>query len=120
MKKLLNADNPIEVIGTRHGEKLHETLLSREEMVRATDQGKYFRVPLDVRSMVYESYYEDGNSAVADLSDYTSENTDRLGLADTKKLLLTLPELQDVLGIDPPDVPEIELEPMPVSVKVDA
>src|SRR5680860_499479 len=87
----------ITMIGTRHGEKLHETLLSREEMLRATDQGKYFKVPLDVRSMQYESYYEDGQRAVANMNDYTSENTDRLGLEDTKKLLLTIPEIGDVL-----------------------
>jgi UDP-glucose 4-epimerase len=92
-------DAEIKMIGTRHGEKLHETLLSREEMLRASDQGKYFKVPLDVRSMEYERFYEDGEQAVADLNDYTSENTDRLGLEETKKLLLTLPEIDDLLGM---------------------
>jgi UDP-N-acetylglucosamine 4,6-dehydratase/5-epimerase len=99
---LLGQENPdIKMIGTRHGEKLHETLISSEEMVRAIDQDEYFRVPLDVRSMEYERFYEDGDSSVADLTDYTSESTERLDLEDTKKLLLTLPEMQDVLGIEP-------------------
>ena len=98
---LLGQEDPtIKIIGTRHGEKLHETLLSREEMLRATDQVEYFKVPLDVRTMQYERFYEDGERAVVDLNDYTSENTDRLDLEDTKKLLLTLPELGDVLGIE--------------------
>ena len=106
------------MIGTRHGEKLHETLLSREEMVRATDQGEYFRVPLDVRSMQYESFYEDGESTVADLDDYTSQNTDRLNLEDTKKLLLTLPEFEDVLGIEQDDASGFERESAIASSKV--
>jgi len=92
-------ETDIKMIGTRHGEKLHETLLSREEMLRATDQGKYFKVPLDVRSMQYESFYEDGQPAAANMDDYTSENTDRLDLEDTKKLLLTLPEIGNILGM---------------------
>jgi len=106
------ADHEIKIIGTRHGEKLHETLLSREEMVRATDQGEYFKVPLDVRSMQYERFYEDGQTTAVDLNDYTSENTDQLDIEDTKKLLLTLPELDDVLGN--------ELELITDSTKVDA
>ena len=89
-------------------------------MVRATDQGEYFRVPLDVRSMQYESFYEDGDSAIAELSDYTSENTDRLDLEDTRKLLLTLPEFEDVLGIEPDDALGIKLEPFDASMKVEA
>jgi len=97
---LLGQEDPdIKMIGTRHGEKLHETLLSQEEMLRATDQEEYFRVPLDARSMEYENFYEDGETAVADLTDYTSENTERLDIEDTKKLLLTLPEISDVLGM---------------------
>ena len=109
---LLGQQDPeIKMIGTRHGEKLHETLLSREEMSRATDQGAYFRSPLDVRSMEYERFYEDGERAVVDLNDYTSENTDRLDLEETKKLLLTLPELVDVLGL--------KQEPIAPPMKVD-
>jgi UDP-glucose 4-epimerase len=84
----------INVIGVRHGEKLHETLLSREEMVKAVDQGSYFRVPLDARSLEYELYFDEGEQGEADLDDYTSENTERLDLEATKNLLLQLPEIQ--------------------------
>jgi len=118
---LLGQQDPdIKMIGTRHGEKLHETLLSREEMVRATDQGEYFKVPLDVRSMEYERFYEDGQRGVADLDEYTSENTDRLDLEDTKKLLLTLPEVEKVLGIEPNDASGIEPESVAASMKLDS
>jgi UDP-glucose 4-epimerase len=110
---LFGQDDPdIKMIGTRHGEKLHETLLSREEMVRATDQGRYFKVPLDVRTLQYERFYEDGDRAEVDPHDYTSENTDRLDLEDTRKLLLTLPELDDLL--------RVELERVAASMKVPA
>ncbi len=84
----------IKVIGTRHGEKLHETLLSREEMVKAADQGAYYRVPLDARSLDYELYYDKGRTEVAALEDYTSENTDQMDVDQTVKLLLELPEVQ--------------------------
>jgi len=86
-------DPEIRVIGSRHGEKLHETLLSREEMVKADDQGGYFRVPLDARSLQYELYFDEGETRTAGLQDYTSENTERLSVEQTKALLLTIPEL---------------------------
>lgn len=84
----------LKLIGTRHGEKLHETLLSREERVKAVDMGDYFRVPLDARSLQYELYYEKGEQRQAFLDDYTSENTERLGIEATKALLLALPEMR--------------------------
>jgi UDP-N-acetylglucosamine 4,6-dehydratase len=90
----------IRTIGTRHGEKLHETLLSREEMVTATDQGEYYKVPLDARSLQYELYYEEGESAVAELTDYTSENTERMDVEQTRNLLLKLPEIRALLGVN--------------------
>lgn len=91
---LLGDDDPeIRVIGSRHGEKLHETLLSREEMVKAEDQGGYFRVPLDARSLQYDLYFDEGETRLAGLDDYTSENTDRLSVDQTKELLLTIPEI---------------------------
>jgi len=90
-------DHPVTVMGTRHGEKLHETLLSREEMVKATDEGEYFRVPLDARSLEYELYFEEGERAVRLVDDYTSENTARLDVEQTKELLLTLPEMTRLL-----------------------
>lgn len=91
---LLGDDDPeIRVIGSRHGEKLHETLLSREEMVKSEDQGGYFRVPLDARSLQYERYFDQGETRMSGLDDYTSENTERLSLEETKELLLTIPEI---------------------------
>ncbi|MGI8434602.1 MAG: polysaccharide biosynthesis protein, partial [Nocardioidaceae bacterium] len=97
---LLGQDDPdITYIGTRHGEKLHETLLSREEMAQATDQGEYFKVPLDARSLQYELYFDQGEKTVAELDDYTSENTARLDVEQTKQLLLALPEVQMLLGL---------------------
>ncbi|MCC6498511.1 MAG: polysaccharide biosynthesis protein [Propionibacteriaceae bacterium] len=95
---LLGEDDPeIRVIGSRHGEKLHETLLSREEMVKSEDQGGYFRVPLDARSLQYELYFEEGETLTARLQDYTSENTDQLSVEQAKDLLLTIPELAALL-----------------------
>ncbi len=89
---LLGDNDPeIRVIGSRHGEKLHETLLSREEMVKSEDQGGYFRVPLDARSLQYELYFDEGETLTARLQDYTSENTDQLSVEQTKDLLLTIP-----------------------------
>jgi UDP-N-acetylglucosamine 4,6-dehydratase len=88
----------LRVIGVRHGEKLHETLLSREEIVKATDMGEYFRVPLDARSLQYELYYEKGEKRQVLMDDYTSENTERLNVVQTQALLRTLPEMQQLIG----------------------
>ena len=96
---LLGIDEPkINTIGARHGEKLHETLLSSEEMVKAEDQEDYFRVPLDARSLEYELYFTEGEQRNAQVRDYTSANTDRLGVDATKELLLRLPEMQRLVG----------------------
>ncbi len=89
-------DHPIEVIGTRHGEKLHETLLSREELVTAIDEGDYFRVPLEAASMRYELYFDEGTPTPV-ASDYTSENTTQLDVPQTVALLRTL----DLPGVPP-------------------
>lgn len=93
-----NDDPEIRVIGTRHGEKMHETLLSREEMLKATDQGEYFRVPLDARSMEYELFYEEGERKTVEVEDYTSANTEQLDVDGTRALLLELPEMRRLLG----------------------
>ncbi|WP_460936418.1 polysaccharide biosynthesis protein [Phycicoccus ginsengisoli] len=100
---LLGVDDPqIRVIGTRHGEKLHETLLSREEMLKSNDQGDYYRVPLDARSLEYELYFEEGERDAVAVEDYTSENTERMDVEQTKQLLLKLPEMQTLLaGVRP-------------------
>ncbi len=99
---VLGVEDPdIVRIGTRHGEKLHETLLSQEEKVKAEDRGDYYRVPMDARSLQYEKYYEEGEGEVVDVEDYTSENTERLDIEQTKALLLTLPEIQALVGVAP-------------------
>ena len=83
------AEPAIRVVGTRHGEKLYESLLSREELQKADDRGEYYRVPLDARSMEYELYFDAGESSVVD-HDYTSHNTERLDVEGVKALLRTL------------------------------
>jgi len=92
---VFGVDPDLEVIGTRHGEKLYETLLSREEMARAEDRGAYFRVPLDDRSLDYGLYFEQGDSHQAEVEDYTSHNTERLDVNGVERLLRTLPEAHD-------------------------
>jgi UDP-N-acetylglucosamine 4,6-dehydratase/5-epimerase len=92
-----NDDPEIRVIGTRHGEKLHETLLSREEMLKSSDQDEYFKVPLDARSLEYELYFEEGERKTVEVDDYTSANTDQLDVEQTKRLLLDLPEIRELL-----------------------
>lgn len=95
---VLGYDEPeIRVIGSRHGEKMHETLLSREEIVKASDEGDYFRVPLDARSLQYELYFDEGETTISRSDDYTSENTGRLDIEATKELLMKLPEIQEML-----------------------
>ncbi|MDT8698619.1 polysaccharide biosynthesis protein [Acinetobacter baumannii] len=91
LKELLNVkDHPIAIMGTRHGEKAFEALLSREEMVHAFDQGDYFRVPADQRDLNYEKYVEDGDLKITEFEDYNSHNTTRLDVEGMKQLLLKL------------------------------
>lgn len=90
--RVLDVEPELAVIGTRHGEKLFETLLSREEMSKAEDHGDYFRVPLDSRSLDYGLYFEQGGQQVSRQDDYTSHNTERLDADAVHRLLLTLPE----------------------------
>lgn len=97
VRSLFNSNVPIQVIGTRHGEKLYESLLSREEMARAEDTGQYYRVPADVRDLNYAKYFSEGEVSVSGLEDYTSHNTERLNVAQVKELLLTLDFMRDQL-----------------------
>ena len=90
LKKLLDADNEIRIIGTRHGEKLYETLLNREEMAKAEDMGGYFRVPADVRDLNYACYFSEGQRDVSETEDYNSHNTRRLDVDAMIELLLKL------------------------------
>lgn len=89
--ELLNVPNhPITVIGTRHGEKAFEALLSREERLKAIDQGNYFRVPADNRDLNYGKYVEEGDTHISEVTDYNSDNTTRLDVEGMKELLLKL------------------------------
>lgn len=90
IKDLFDADNPIHIIGTRHGEKLYESLLSREEMARAEDMGRYYRIPNDNRDLNYSKYFEKGEESISTFDDYTSHNTERLDVQEVKQLLLNL------------------------------
>ena len=90
LKELFNASNPIKIIGTRHGEKLYETLVAREEMAKAEDIGGYYRIPADNRNLNYNKYFVEGKQKISDIDDYTSHNTERLDLEGIKKLLLSL------------------------------
>ncbi|MCW9690189.1 polysaccharide biosynthesis protein [Proteus terrae] len=98
LKELLNTpDHPINIIGTRHGEKLYEALLSREEMLAAIDMGDYYRVPPDLRDLNYDKYVEQGDSRISVIEDYNSHNTTRLDVDGMKKLLLKLPLIQNLI-----------------------
>lgn len=90
LKELLGRDNPVRVIGTRHGEKLYESLVSREEMAKAVDMGRYYRIPADNRDLNYQKYFVEGEERISELDDYTSHNTERLDVEAVKRLLLKL------------------------------
>lgn len=94
LKEIFNANNPVRIIGTRHGEKLYESLISREEMARANDVGRYYRIPADNRDLNYAMYFTDGEEQISELDDYTSHNTTRLSIPELKKLLLGLDYIQ--------------------------
>ena len=90
------SEHPINIIGTRHGEKLFEALLSREEMACAEDMGNYYRVPPDLRDLNYAKYVEEGDQKVSQLEDYNSHNTQRLDVEGMKQLLLKLGFMQRI------------------------
>jgi len=90
LKELFNKGNETKIIGTRHGEKLFETLVSREEMAKIDDLGRYYRIPVDDRDLNYNKYFIEGNLQESVIDDYTSHNTERLSTEEVKKLLLTL------------------------------
>ena len=101
LKEICNADNEVKVIGTRHGEKLYETLCTREEMVKAEDMGDFYRIPADNRDLNYAQYFSEGAQDVSVIEDYHSHNTERLGVEGTKELLLKLPLIRkEVFGED--------------------
>lgn len=93
-------ETEVKVIGTRHGEKLYETLVTREEMVRAVDMGDYFRIPCDTRDLNYDKFFKDGNAEVAKVEEYHSHNTKRLDVDGMKELLLKLRFIREDLGLE--------------------
>jgi UDP-glucose 4-epimerase len=99
LKELCNADNEIKIIGTRHGEKLYETLCTREEMIKGEDMGEFYRIPADNRDLNYKQYFGQGDVHISKVEDYHSHNTKQEDVEGMKKLLLKLPLIQrEVLG----------------------
>lgn len=97
LKEVMGKHNAVRIIGTRHGEKLYESLVSREEMARAEDMTGYYRIPADNRDLNYAKYFSDGEERISVLDDYTSHNTERLSVEQVKALLLKLDYIQEVL-----------------------
>ncbi len=98
MKELFRANNDIRIIGTRHGEKLYETLLTREEFVKAIDCGDYYRIFADTRSLNYSKYFTEGEKQISGQTDYTSHNAKRLSIEEIKQILLQEQYIQEALG----------------------
>lgn len=98
LKEIFNRDNEIQVIGTRHGEKLYESLVSREEMAKAEDMGQYYRIAADNRDLNYAKFFVEGETIIASLDDYTSHNTERLDVEGVKNLLHKLDYIQEQLN----------------------
>lgn len=99
LKELYRTDTEVKIIGTRHGEKLYETLVTREEMFKSEDMGNYFRIPADSRDLNYDKFFVEGQVDISKVEDYHSHNTHRLNKEDMKQLLLKLPEVrEDVLN----------------------
>lgn len=98
IKELFRSDSAVRIIGTRHGEKLYESLLSREEMARVEDMGRYYRIPADDRDLNYNKYFVEGEPKVSALDDYTSHNTERLDVAQVKALLMKLDFIREALN----------------------
>lgn len=98
LKELFNKDDPVRVIGTRHGEKLYESLISREEMAKAQDMGGYYRIPADNRDLNYAQFFSEGEEKISHQDDYTSHNTERLNVEQIKTLLLKLEYIKEELN----------------------
>ena len=97
IKELCNAENEIKIIGTRHGEKLYETLCTREEMVKSEDMGDFYRIPSDNRDLNYAKYFSEGEENTSEAEDYNSHNTKQCDVRDIKNLLNKLPQIQEEL-----------------------
>lgn len=99
LKELYKTNTTIHIIGTRHGEKLYESLVTREEMIKAADMGNYFRIPCDERDLNYDKYFVEGTKDITDAMDYHSHNTRRLDAGEMKELLLKLDIIRNDLGL---------------------
>lgn len=99
LKGLYHTDTEVKVIGTRHGEKLYETLVTREEMAKAEDMGEYYRIPCDTRDLNYDKFFVEGNEEVSKIEDYHSHNTKRLDVEGMKQLLLKLEFIREDLHL---------------------
>jgi UDP-N-acetylglucosamine 4,6-dehydratase len=97
LKEMLGLNNNIKIIGTRHGEKLYETLCTREEMMKAEDMGDFFRIPADNRSLNYSSYFSEGEKELSSIEDYNSHNTEQKNIEGIKQLLIKLDFVQDAV-----------------------
>lgn len=100
LKSLYHSNADVKVIGTRHGEKLYETLVTREEMSKAEDMGDYYRIPCDTRDLNYDKFFVEGNEEVSKIEDYHSHNTRRLDVEGMKELLLKLDFIREDLGLE--------------------
>jgi len=99
LKELCKADNEVKIIGTRHGEKLFETLCTREEMIKAEDMGAFYRIPADNRDLNYARYFSEGESSISEIEDYNSHNTEQQDVEGMKKLLKGLPIVQGLMKL---------------------
>ena len=97
LKNIFNSKVPVKIIGTRHGEKVYETLATREELRKAQDRGDYFQIKMDNRDLNYNVYFSDGDVKESRVDDYTSHNTQRLNVKEVERLLLSLPEINKEL-----------------------
>lgn len=100
LKEIYKTDTEVKTIGTRHGEKLYETLVTREEMVRAVDMGDYYRIPCDTRDLNYDKFFTKGNEEVSKIEDYHSHNTRRLDVEGMKELLMKLRFIREDMGLE--------------------
>jgi len=98
LQELMGREPGVRVIGTRHGEKLYETLVSREDMARADDLGRYYRIPADSRDLNYNKYFVEGELSVSEYDDYTSHNTQRLNVEQVKEVLLRLDLVREAIN----------------------
>ena len=98
LKELLRGQSELKVIGTRHGEKLYESLVSREEMARSEDLGGYYRIPADSRDLNYNKYFVEGETEISEIDDYTSHNTHRLDVEQVKEVLMKLDIVREAIN----------------------